>query len=452
LGDRSTEDPSLRAESRETQAVAEFGLHRLWWMVLAIAATNIASVQLATKLFGKSGFAAVPVVRGATASATLLLLCAWWLLSNQWDARIALSRRAGALGLLMVVWLCFGLYSGAPLGYVASDTFFLFHSVIFLVVFQTYFSRADSYLEDRGRTAAGPYDQWFATPLWLIALAAAGFIFPQVQLPPSIALLIVVGAMGSLIAGRYNVKLLFGGMLMMIYATTGDRAFLFGVVVALLCGLYISRRSRSLQIVLGVALMAVLFTETSSFTGVSVSHQADRITEVWTSLVDVANGGRIEDLPVSLYQPVYEGQLVVRSMEQGGVAPMLLGYGSGASLDMSSSNDISVAEASLLGLEHVHNIHLLPFMILYRYGIVGLVCLAGLVYGLVRQLVALRRRYVEDGTHLGVLLAVAYVLAWLTFAFPAGGFIFENPLMFICIAAVWAAAKSERIGTRQIVP
>src|SRR4051812_27640939 len=83
---------------------APVGLGRLWWMVLAIAASNFVFVQVALRVFGKSGFASVPVVRAGTAAATLGLLVAWWLASNPWNGRFLVSRRTGILALLLIVW------------------------------------------------------------------------------------------------------------------------------------------------------------------------------------------------------------------------------------------------------------------------------------------------------------------------------------------------------------
>jgi O-antigen ligase len=81
-------------------------------------------------------------------------------------------------------------------------------------------------------------------------------------------------------------------------------------------------------------------------------------------------------------------------------------------------------------------------MILFRYGVVGLSLVGLLVFSLIKQMVRSRRRYFAEGTHLGILLSSIYVLSWLVFSFPAGGFLFENPLMYVCIAAVWASPAS----------
>ena len=428
---------------------ASAGLQRLGWVVLSIVVANIFLTELAGRAFGRSGFAAVPVVRAGTAALTLGLLVSWWLLSNQWNARFSSSRRTGVLALLMVVWLCLGLYYGSPLGYVASDTFFLFHSIVFLLFFHTYFCRAATRWAADFTEGSGPFDQWFTMPIWLILIAAAGSFAVRYQaLPPSIALVVIVTMVALLLTSKYDFRLFVCVIFMLSYVSSGNRATLITAVIALLCGLYISPRQRLIQVSAVLVLLVAGLSSISEKTGWAPGNQIDRAVETWNSLMDAAHGGRIEELPMPLYQRVFEARLVSEKLDSGGVVPAVFGYGAGASLDMSGSYDTSVAEASLLGLESVHNIHLLPYMVLYRFGLAGLVVLGMLIYSMVKHIVVFRRKFAHDRTHLGSLLAATYVLAWLGYAFPASGFIFENPLMFVCIAAVWAAERTARFSER----
>lgn len=81
---------------------------------------------------------------------------------------------------------------------------------------------------------------------------------------------------------------------------------------------------------------------------------------------------------LSFQQRLYEVQKV---NEKLGTNPLnwLLGVGYGGTIDMSASLDSSVKDSALLGETEVHNVHILPAAVVFRYGLLGLFVLLLLI-------------------------------------------------------------------------
>lgn len=106
----------------------------------------------------------------------------------------------------------------------------------------------------------------------------------------------------------------------------------------------------------------------------------------------------------------------------------LFGYGSGGTIDMSSSLDLAVANSALLGADSVHNIHLLHGAILFRYGLIGIAFLIYVIF----KLISIAKRTADSTVLIICLSAVSVII----YSIPASSFLTTEPLIWFAAAMI----------------
>jgi hypothetical protein len=182
---------------------------------------------------------------------------------------------------------------------------------------------------------------------------------------------------------------------------------------------------------IGVLAVALLFVHESVMDSLSLADTplARRMTE----LLEVAANPDDSD-EVALSHRMFEAKLVLTELSKKHPVHWVVGAGAGATLDMTQGRDDSVITNSYLGGEQVHNVHLFPAAVLYRYGLLGLA-----VYGYfgllsLRFLLQAIRRARAEGTAGMELIASTYIVISLAEGMSASGHFLTDWLPYFLAA------------------
>ncbi|SHM88577.1 hypothetical protein SAMN05216269_10874 [Flavobacterium xinjiangense] len=109
----------------------------------------------------------------------------------------------------------------------------------------------------------------------------------------------------------------------------------------------------------------------------------------------------------------------------------LFGGGMGATIEGFSFKDSGIADSALLGKTAIHNIHLLPFSLIFRYGVIGIGLFFMLVYNLFKYLF---RIILWESSLFKTL--IVFQFCWILYSFPAASYLWTCPLFWITLAYV----------------
>lgn len=135
---------------------------------------------------------------------------------------------------------------------------------------------------------------------------------------------------------------------------------------------------------------------------------------------------------VSISQRVVEAKMVFHYWIDNSIN-FIFGLGSGATIDGGKFFiDGSVLNSSLLGSNRVHNIHLLPFSLIFRYGFIGLLLFCILLYIVFKSLVKVLNEK-EDSS---VIFWNLFFILWFIFSIPAASFLWSMPVFWISFSMI----------------
>lgn len=133
----------------------------------------------------------------------------------------------------------------------------------------------------------------------------------------------------------------------------------------------------------------------------------------------------------SVSQRILEAQAVYNYWTTN-LYTFIFGAGSGGVIDGSEVfNDPSVLESALLGADKIHNIHILPMALIYRYGLFGL-CL--FVILLIMAIKSAKNSL--DSSNLQKIFWNLFFLSWFVFSMPAASFLWTMPLFWISLVMI----------------
>lgn len=135
---------------------------------------------------------------------------------------------------------------------------------------------------------------------------------------------------------------------------------------------------------------------------------------------------------ISITQRIQEAQLVLLSWTDS-ICSFLFGEGSGATIDGTKFQDQGVLQSSLTGHSKIHNIHILPFSLILRYGLGGVI----LFYFLLKESIRFFVRYFfskHTPKYKPKTIYAVYVCILIIYSMPAGSTLWADQLFFIFLA------------------
>ncbi len=134
----------------------------------------------------------------------------------------------------------------------------------------------------------------------------------------------------------------------------------------------------------------------------------------------------------SISQRMIEAQ-VVFEMWTSSITSFIFGTGSGGVIDGGKLFlDNSVLGSSLLGKSKVHNIHILPFSMIFRYGLVGLILFLVLLKIVYKTLLGILNESKSEQEIFWSLL----LIFWFFFSIPAASFLWSMPVFWISLTFI----------------
>lgn len=142
---------------------------------------------------------------------------------------------------------------------------------------------------------------------------------------------------------------------------------------------------------------------------------------------------------LSITQRIQEAQLVLLSWTSS-TASFLFGEGSGATVDGSYFMDKGVLESSLTGSRRIHNIHILPFSLILRYGLCGVI----LFFLLIRKSIGFFYKYfftTQLNTDSHKTICLAYICLLILYSIPAASTLWADQLLFVFLSIALRTQK-----------
>lgn len=322
-----------------------------------------------TVLGGRTIIQAMPYVN-ILLTATTTAVLAVGILEVVLSGRIIVEGSRGDIGTtylvivpMAVIGIIVGALTGSPMLYLISDTVYL----TILVV---------GYLASRHLFLTRPASEWNALQGYIrrvtaiIAVVAIVFVLIG-RTPPSLFTSLIIATLTVEVATsprwRYATLLAIS---LLVQLPLMNRATLLQIVFAVAVLIYI-RRDRLATTLVRLGVLGLIVMIALAFIDLENSRFLWRMTE----LISFLSG---EDRPaqqIAILQRFYEADRVIDEVRGSSLWHAFLGFGSGATVDMSSSMDNSVKGSAILGASRVHNIHFLPIALYYRHGIMGLIVL-----------------------------------------------------------------------------
>ena len=404
------------------------------WLLLA--------AYVALSFVVQRNFSNVPYIRLFTFSLGVVALSLWWFFRSRYRLRVYRSPVANLLIVLSFVWLLMGAAVNEITPYIATDWFFfigaLTVSLIARSLWRTYLVSGH----------IGPNECRLPNSLLAtISILLATQQWTGVWLGPAFAFFLLsdLGARVMLQQARsWHIVVASGACL--IAAINSNRSFLLSVISAtILIVSFGFMKSRDYKLATLVMFALVIPLGLSAVMDFAATQKPDssiarRLNETSIAIATITGGGRLEDMPIAMYQRVYEAEQVLLntfSLDPRNPLIPILGHGFGALMDMTMSNDKSVTNSAQLGAAQVHNIHFLPFMIIFRFGVIGLLLFGYFYLNLFRQLLS----YLDSTTchnnsffryaHAYRFGALVFVFSNLAYSMQAASTIFDSTSFFI---------------------
>lgn len=157
----------------------------------------------------------------------------------------------------------------------------------------------------------------------------------------------------------------------------------------------------------------------------------------FTAILRMIESGEIE-YDISIAQRIEEVAAVYKELKAHFLY-LLIGKGLGSTLNMEWSKDLAVIEAALLGSDKVHNIHILPFSLLFRYGILGIILFLFLIIYIIKSI----KLYPSARAHdeFFVLLFITLFI----YSITASSVLWTNPFTWISIGIIGKIESRHRL-------
>ncbi len=152
----------------------------------------------------------------------------------------------------------------------------------------------------------------------------------------------------------------------------------------------------------------------------------NRLVQIYLIFSGKANWNSASML--SLKQRIDEANIVI-SFWLSNPLTFLFGGGMGATMDGYAFKDAGVGDSALLGKSAIHNIHLLPFSLIFRYGFFGLVIFSNILYNFFKYFVRIITSNKSQFT-----IFVSFQFCWILYSMSAASYLWTCPFFWITLA------------------
>lgn len=392
--------------------------------VVALLLFDVIIVLIIENLFDNT-FASIPYYRLAILIFTFLFFLPELLFIN---IKLNLKRISNE-GLFVFLWsafsvieLVFGIVKGNPKVYIIADfVYIIFGGYLYLIVANKmkFNSLNDPSIEG--------FTKWFL--LLIYPLLIFSFTISEV-------FFILILSLSYIFLIQKKYKLLILTLIpFLIQITNSNRALLICfLTLVLLFGayklsLYIKKQDRVLLITFMLLFIVFFYEEILTILfgfipkNTQLYYRLKQLLEIINSGVDFNNPYHI-----SIAQRLVEAKLVTQ-LWLSDFWSFIFGCGLGGVIDGALFIDPSVTKTALLGSKSVHNIHLLPFALIHKYGLFGLVIFGMLLVEFYNSINSIIKKATNN---IFVFWNCVFVLLFI-YSLPAASFLWATPLFWIAL-------------------
>ena len=394
------------------------------------------------KLIGLQVFNMIPYLRLASLFFTFIFFYNR-IFYNQNLLKISLKRNSeNVLVLLWIIFTSIGFFIGIlhrnPILYLTTDVMYIcFGYILFRI-----FSSDEKLLNDLKQDLSLKQEAFFIKSSVILSIFA--FVL-SVDLP---SFLVVFSLAYSLfLYNKKEHKLMFYCLIpFFLQLLTSNRALLivfFLMIFFSFAQNRLSKRNLKTLLLLSVFLLIFSFFFLDDILKFIINYLPekstlkDRLAQIYLML----SKGKINwssPAMLSLSQRIDEAKLVTVNWVSNPFN-FLFGGGMGATIEGFAFKDEGVTNSALLGKSAIHNIHLLPFSLLFRYGLFGVIIFLLLIYNLLKYFFII---ILSENSLIKTL--IIFQFSWILYSIPAASYLWTCPLFWITLAYISNERKIKR--------
>lgn len=403
-----------------------FGLRFL----LAIVIIEVVLYQF-LELKGIVGFAAIPFVRLGIICFSIVFLIKY-IVSIKISTR--LYKNTSIHSVFLITWILFtfielfiGIINKNPLLYIVTDFVYIFFGLLlFLLVKQTKSKELNSKND-------------FKLLKYSTYLALTGYVlfFLGIKLPSTLLIVLIILCYIYILDKKYfRVLILFTPYILEISRSNRTHLIVFLMMIFILFLRKVRERFNAIDLafVFILTLGSIIFflQDILNFMFVfvdantSLGFRINQLIRVLENGIDYSN-----PYFTSISQRVLEIQAVINYWTSD-LYSFIFGSGLGGVLDGREFTDASVTNSALLGKEKIHNIHVLPFAFIFRYGLFGITLLCLLAMSFYNSFVVI----LNNSKNKELIFWNLFFLLWIVFSLPAASFIWTSPIFWMSCAYI----------------
>lgn len=386
------------------------------------------------QFFGIQRFAMIPYLRLVVLFFSFLYLLKNRLIAVKQFYKISIKLKSeNVLVLLWIIFVFTGFFIGIlqrnPILYLFTDVIYIFCGYFFYRIF----SSNQILLQELSVDLTKKQENKFVILVFIFSIIG---LLLKVELP---SFLVVFSLAFSIYL--YNKKeyksMVLSVAPFLLQIITSNRALLIVFIIIIFFALVqnkFSKKNIMTFLLLCLFLLIFSFFFLDDFLKLFIDFLPDnstlkhRLAQIYFMLKGNVNWNSPSFL--SLKQRIDEAEAVVKFWCSSPIN-FLFGGGMGATMEGFSFKDGGVTGSALLGKSSVHNIHLLPFSLIFRHGLLGIVLFCILIYNLVKYLFNI---ILSDKSLFKTL--IVFQFCWILYSFSAASYLWTCPLFWITLAYI----------------
>ncbi len=385
------------------------------------------------ELIGLQEFQMIPYIR----LVSLLFTFLFFFKNKFYNSRIfKVSLKKNSENTLVMLWVVLTIF-GFFVGIVHGNTvLYLFTDMIYILfgyLLYRIFSINSKLLMELS-TELSPKQERYFIGYMLISSIITFFI--NINLPSFLVVFFLVYAFYHLKKGNYWFSILYT-IPFFFQILKSNRALLIVFILILFFAFVKNSFSKKnvidfLIVMFVFLLLCFLFLDDLLKIIISIFPQQstlkDRLVQLY--LLSKGNVDWNSSVLLSISQRIDEVKVVIEYWFSNPFT-FLFGGGMGATVEGFAFKDVGVGESALLGKSSIHNIHILPFSLIFRYGVFGIALFLILINNLFKYLFLIL--FTENSLFKTMIL---FQFCWILYSLPAASYLWTCPLFWISIAYI----------------
>lgn len=386
------------------------------------------------QFFGLQRFAMIPYLRLVVLFFSFSYLLKNRLISVKQFYKISIkSKSENVLVLLWIIFVFIGFFIGIlqrnPILYLFTDVIYIFFGYFLYRIF----SSNQILLQEISVDLTKKQENKFVILVFIFSIIG---LLLKVELPPFLVVFSL--AFSIYLYNKKEYKLMVLSVVpFLLQIITSNRALLIVFIIIIFFAFVqnkFSKQNIMTLLLLCLFLLIFSFFFLDDFLKLFIDFLPDNSTLKYrlAQIYFMLKGNVDWNSPsfLSLKQRIDEAEAVVKFWCSSPIN-FLFGGGMGATMEGFSFKDAGVTGSALLGKSSVHNIHLLPFSLIFRHGLLGIVLFCILIYNLVKYLFNI---ILSDKSLFKTL--VVFQFCWILYSFPAASYLWTCPLFWITLAYI----------------